>query len=726
MKNKSLGVALVALTLLSATVLFVGCKKEQAATDPAATETTQAPAPEFAEVPLDENGIPYISEEFGSEDIYYAPKGEATLTINQIPDSDNSECLISNRGTNNSGIYVPVDDFRCNTINVATSVKSMNANILLSLQYDIYGNTTYVTIAQCAPSAISYTRVGGEIQIPNNATNISVYIEAGDVKDITVDYIRVSVVGDYIDPATVPVEELMDGSGYPSLSELYSDYFRFGVAIPTTIVPNENEEFRNLVSHEFNSITLENEMKPENILDGETCLADPATYNESPALDFSSLTETLDWAQENGIGVRGHCLIWYSQTPSWLFYENYDVTGELASRELMMTRMENYIKGVFDWAQENYPGLFYSWDVVNEAIGDNGGLRDCYWLQTIGDDYVQLAFQYAREYADPSIELAYNDYNEYQPSKMEDILEMLAPVAEAGNIDVMGMQSHMTAGLSVDLYVEAMNTSADELGVSIMITELDIGAPNSANPLYDQGVYYQEFFEGLIAAVDAGTPIESVTVWGISDDTSWRSNTTPLLFSGNLAMKSAFEGVVCAITGDELTIPDDYVVVEADYSPIYEDYENGEFIGFTRYSSVIEVVSDNPYEGESCLCNSEGTATYDGYCIDVSRFAGTSIHYSFAIRCDTDTCYFTADIENEWPHIEEIDTSSGEWILVEGDYDVPANLTYLQLYFESIDMTEFYLDNLSIMVIEEGAEEAELTEETEETAETAETSEQGT
>ena len=66
--------------------------------------------------------------------------------------------------------------------------------------------------------------------------------------------------------------------------------------------------------------------------------------------------------------------------------------------------------------------------------------------------------------------------------------------------------------------------------------------------------------------------------------------------------------------------------------------------------------------------------------IDVSRFAGTSIHYSFAIRCDTDTCYFTADIENEWPHIEEIDTSSGEWILVEGDYDVPANLTFTTLF----------------------------------------------
>lgn len=699
MKNNSWGALIMALVILC-TMLLPGCKSTEATTATTIAETT---VPQTATLLTDENGVPYIEEEFGMEDVFYHVNGTATLSlVEDANNADNTECVISERGSNNSGITLPCDEFRCNTINVSAGIKSSNAKVMLTLQYDIFGNTSYVTIADCQPSPISYSKVTGQITIPDNATNVHVYIEAGDVMDITVDYVHISVEGDYIDPATVPLDTLQDPTEYPSLSELYADYFKVGVAIPTTIVSNENEEFTQMINQEYNSITLENEMKPENILDLETSLSDLDTYNECPALDFSGVTETLDWAQENGIVVRGHTLIWYSQTPSWLFYENYDVNGELVDRDLMVTRMENYIKGVFEWINENYPDLFYAYDIVNEAIDDGTcELRDCYWKEIIGDDYVELAFQFARQYAGENIQLCYNDYNEYQEDKQNAIIEMLTPVAEAGNIDVMGMQSHMTSGLSVTSYVDAMNRYADELGVSIQITELDIGAPNSVNAIYDQGMYYYSLFCALIEAVDNGTPLESVTFWGLSDDLSWRSDVTPLLFYGDLSPKTAFEGVVCAITGDEVAIPDDYIVVEADYSPIYEDYEDGSFIGIPRYSSIQEVVTTDAYEGEACLCNSGGSAEYDGYAIDVTRFVGTTINYSFAIRCDADIVHFTADIENEWPWLEEIDTSSGEWIFIEGTYEVPADMTYLQLYFESSDMTEFYLDNLSISIPED-------------------------
>lgn len=692
---KRVGACLLAVCMMVG-VCLCGCKKSADSEKSNQTEAVQT-----SEILTDENGVPYINEDFGADAIYYAAKGDAVLTIQSVgDDSDNQECVISERGTNNSGIYLPCDAFRCNTIHVVTAVKSANAKVMASLQYDIYGNTSYVTIGECKPSALSYTRITGDVAIPANASNISVYIEAGDVKDITVDFVNISVSGDYINPEDVPVQELADPSDYQSLALLYQDYFKMGVAMQTTIVPNENEEFRTLVTNEFNSMTFENEMKPENILDSDACLADPEKYNECPAVDFSGVTETLDWAKDNGIVVRGHTLIWYSQTPSWLFYENYDVNGELASRELMMTRMENYIKAVFEWAQENYPGVFYAWDVVNEAIDDNGGLRDCYWAQTIGDDYIELAFEYARKYAASDIELCYNDYNEYQASKQDDIIEVLKPVAEAGNIDCMGMQSHMTTGLSVDSYVEAMNRYADELGVSLMITELDIGAPDSDNSLYDQGLYFKKFFEALIEAKDSGTPIESVTFWGISDDLSWRSNTSPLLFAGNLEPKPAFYGVVGAMTNDEVPIPDDYVETVADYSPIFEDYEDGSYIGFTRYSSTIDVVTTDAYEGSSCLSNSGGSAEYDGYCIDISRFAGTTINFSFAIKTDAPMAHLTADIENEWPWLAEVDTSSGDWVYVEGTYEVPSDLPYLQIYFESSDMSTFYIDNVSISTSE--------------------------
>ena len=159
--------------------------------------------------------------------------------------------------------------------------------------------------------------------------------------------------------------------------------------------------------------------QPENVLDAATTLADPAKYNECPAIHFDAAKPILDFCKQNGIQMRGHTLIWYSQTPSWFFYENYDVNGKLASRELMMTRMENYIDAVINWCETNYPGVIYAWDVVNEAVDDAGGMRQSYWTQTIGEDYVEKAFEFARKHAPANVELFYNDYNMLYPAKRE-------------------------------------------------------------------------------------------------------------------------------------------------------------------------------------------------------------------------------------------------------------------------------------------------------------------
>ena len=419
----------------------------------------------------------------------------------------------------------------------------------------------------------------------------------------------------------------------------------------------------------------------------------------NPRLDVTDIESVSKACKENGIPMRGHTLIWYSQTPSWLFYENYDVNGELASRELMLTRMENYIAAVMTWCEENYPGVIYAWDVVNEAIADDGGMRDCYWLETIGEDYVEKAFEFARKHAPEGVQLFYNDYNEYQDSKQADIIEMLKPVAEAGNIDGMGMQSHISSGLDPDYYLGAMQEYVDELGVIIHITELDVTAPNSQNPMYDQGVYMKKLFTAIIEAKDAGMPIECVTVWGLTDDMSWKSANSPLLFYGNLDPKPAYEGVMCAINGGEVTKPADYVEPKSDLSPIEEDYENKEYIGGPRYSAVQTIVGD-AYEGEYCLMNSEGYADYDGYSIDISNYIGHTIHVSFAVKCAADQVCLTADIDGTWPHLVEVPTGTDEWIEVECDYQVPDDNTSLSIYFESSDMTEFYLDNLKIEAVD--------------------------
>jgi endo-1,4-beta-xylanase len=242
-----------------------------------------------------------------------------------------------------------------------------------------------------------------------------------------------------------------------------------------------------------------------------------------------------------------------------------------------------------------------------------------------------------------------------------------------------------------------MNRYADELGVVIHITELDVNAPLSPNSLYDQGVYMQSLFEAIIEAKDNGTPIECVTFWGLTDDMSWRSSNQPLLFFGNIEPKPAFEGVVCAITGGEVTIPDDYVEVESDLSGISEDYEDQEFIGGPRYSAT-QTITGDAYSGDYCLQNSGGTAEYDGYAIDITRFSGQTIHFSFAVKSDADLVCLTADIEGSWPHLCEVDTSGGDWVVFEGDYVVPDGMPQLNIYWESSDMSAFCLDDVSIEV----------------------------
>ena len=548
---------------------------------------------------------------------------------------DDGKAVLSERATSNSGIAIPCPDYRGNTVSATAKVSSANSFVRLSLRYEIYGNTSYVTIAEGETTESSVATISGNIEIPDNAENALVYIEAGDVRDITVSSFELAIVGDLNNLTGVPIESLADPSATASLSAAYKDYFKFGVASPASVMTNTNEEFRTLLKTQFNSVTPENELKPENVLDAATTLADPAKYNECPALNFDAAKPILDFCKDNGIPMRGHTLIWYSQTPSWLFYENYDVNGELASRELMLTRMENYIAAVMTWCEENYPGVIYAWDVVNEAIADDGGMRDCYWLETIGEDYVEKAFEFARKHAPEGVQLFYNDYNEYQDSKQADIIEMLKPVAEAGNIDGMGMQSHISSGLDPDYYLGAMQEYVDELGVIIHITELDVTAPNSQNPMYDQGVYMKKLFTAIIEAKDAGMPIECVTVWGLTDDMSWKSANSPLLFYGNLDPKPAYEGVMCAINGGEVTKPADYVEPKSDLSPIEEDYENKEYIGGPRYSAVQTIVGD-AFEGEYCLMNSEGYASYDGYAIDISNYIGSPIQLSLSVTLAVD------------------------------------------------------------------------------------------
>ena len=540
---------LLALTLTS-------CSTEQQKKPDATTVTTQTSenvqttesvvtTQEIKEEMSTENSVPSISEDFTGDKILIGKRGSASVEmVDDDKAADGKALFISGRKEAWNGAEYKADLFRGNEIDVKGSFRSENASVRVTIQYNIQGNTSYNMIFAVNTKADKYTSGNGKYTIPANADNIIVYVESDTLNDIYVDNISVDVCGEYKYYEKALKTELVDTSDYPSLKEAYADLFRIGMAVSPTILGKP--DYNALIKAQFNSITCENDMKPDAIIDIYKSKKDPDTYREAPAMKFDHLKTELNFAKENGMTVRGHTLVWHSQTPEGLFYVEYDKSGELADRELMLKRMENYIKGVMEWTTENYPGLISAWDVVNEAADDAGGMRQSLWYKTVGEDYIQKAFEFARKYAPEGAKLFYNDYNSFQKKKQEDILAFLKPIAEAGNIDGVGMQSHVGTWMNINEYANALQRYHDELGVEINITELDIGADKSDNWEEKQGKYFGDFMAKVIELRKSGVPITSLTLWGISDSLSWKASDRPLVFRDDLSRKPAFDAMIDA------------------------------------------------------------------------------------------------------------------------------------------------------------------------------------
>ena len=420
MLKKKIGAMFLALAMLSSIALTACNSSDKGESESAASEVATESATETeteTEPTSTESAVPSIMEDFGGDAITYEPRGEVQLDVEDADGADGKVLHVSNRTENWNGVNFPCDNMAGNTINIKTSVKSPSDHVIISLQFDMLGSTKYENVIHISGCKDSFAVGEGTTPIPETATNVYVYVENSTTDDIYIDYMYVTIEGDYFDPANAADVELVDISSYESLKDLYKDDFYIGCCVPDSFVTSPVEEPRTLLLNQFNSITCENEMKPENVLDAATTLADPEKYNESPALDFTKAITILDFAKENNLKMRGHTLVWHSQTPDWFFYENYDTSANLASRELMLKRLENYIKGVFEFVNTNYPGMFYAFDVANECVDDSNNLRESNWTKTIGPDFLEYAFKYARQYAGDDIKLFYNDYNEYDSGK---------------------------------------------------------------------------------------------------------------------------------------------------------------------------------------------------------------------------------------------------------------------------------------------------------------------
>lgn len=488
-----------------------------------------------------------VKEDFEGGTTAFQPRGEAKLEIIQ----DESQCLkVSNRKATWQGAMYDLDGIVSagDLIEVSAKVKYTEGKeqekIYCKIEKD---EKEYLEVGSVTAKKGEWTYLEGSIQIPEDTTKIIIYFETTWEQDTEdKDYIDFYLDDIMIKKMTIQSSHI----SVPHLKEVYKDDFIVGVGITRNDISNKN--YSTVITQQFNSITAGNEMKPDYILDYEKCISD-SRYDLEPAVKFDQTDAILDFAKKNNLKARGHTLVWHNQTPTWFFKEGYskDENAPFVSKEVMLKRMESYIKQVIEHTNEKYPGIIYAWDVVNEAIepahGHNKGYRteDSLWYQVIGEEYIEKAFEFARKYADKDVKLFYNDYNTYLPQRRTAIINLATELKEKQLIDGIGMQSHIHLDSPSILDYKETICKFGELGLDIHITELDMNTKsNDEKTMEKQAQRYKMIFDIYRDVREKGLAnVTSVTFWGLTDNTSWLNKdgpTYPLLFDKSLMPKKAF------------------------------------------------------------------------------------------------------------------------------------------------------------------------------------------
>ena len=365
--------------------------------------------------------------------------------------------------------------------------------------------------------------------------------------------------GFYVDDINITLGEETVKTEYQyndeSLYKTYEDYFKVGTCMSNQMM--RNTEFRRILKDNFNSVTAENEGKPQYILDQEASQQLAKSDETQVAITTAPFEKMYSYCEANHIKVRHHTLVWFDQTPQWFFRKGYTDRGAVVSKEIMLQRMENFIKNVFETLNNRWPGLVYAVDVANEAVQngqvrktDNNGANPNYWYQTIGGDFVYYAFKYSRQYAAEGQALYYNDYAyDYETSNCRFAVNTLLKQAiEENLIDGVGIQTH----LSTDAKVDNIITDAKmihEKGLACQLTEIDVTTSGNSKTIFNnQGTYYKNLVTKVLKANQEGqTNINALILWGITDNNSWRRGQYPLLFNDNYGKKPAYYGFLDAI-----------------------------------------------------------------------------------------------------------------------------------------------------------------------------------
>lgn len=356
-------------------------------------------------------------------------------------------------------------------------------------------------------------------------------------------------------PSTRP-EPVAERAHDRSLRTAFAGSFLVGAALNQDQFTEQDQRGAAIVKAQFNTITSENVLKWERVHPR------PGEY------DFALPDRFVEFGERNGMFVVGHTLVWHQQTPRWVFE---DSSGAPVSRDTLLARLRDHIQTVVG----RYRGRVKGWDVVNEAVDEDGTLRKTPWLTIIGEDYIERAFAFAHE-ADPAAELYYNDYSVENAPKRHGVIALIRKLQAAGvPVAAVGLQGHNNMTWPTGEQQDSTLAAFAALGVKVNITELDIDVLPAANRSQSADVTMSAAPEAGLNPYVGGLPdssqqalarryaelfgvymkyrdvIERVTFWGVTDGDSWLNawpvqgrTSYPLLFDRAGRPKPAFDAVI--------------------------------------------------------------------------------------------------------------------------------------------------------------------------------------
>ena len=548
---------------------------------PTATPTA-TPAGEFAEKT-------YLSTGFEDGTDGFTGRGAAKVAVACGGRSGN--CLsVTGRTSTWNGAELNVTDsiVKGATYSISVWVKqttSSDQTIKLSANLTVSGQDSYPAIKEetTLKSGV-WTKIEGTYEVPESFSKLTFYVEGPSGNfDFLVDDLTIT--------QTTAGKEPFNPEGLTSIKDTYSGIFeRMGNVVSYNTSWNngyqmQSDDTMKFVKHHFNSYTLENELKPAQILSdwsGTISVSEakklgyviPDGYTESTVgkLNFDSVDKILEIANQYGLQMRGHVMQWHQQTSTRFFKEGYSSSGANVSKEVMDKRLEFYIRSVMKHVMDKEKSLtgkagslVYCWDITNEYTHRTNDPAATSWMDVYGDmglkpTYVKKAYEVAydelKQYGlQKDITLFYNDYNEYDVA--DEIVELINYINEGEEAKIcggIGMQSHITVNYPS---LEKYGTAVDKFlatGLQVQVTELDIGIEDGQTE-EDLANHYSDIMKLLISkqenrdkSVNA-RGITGVTVWGLYDAISWRKPTSCLLFGESLEdPKPAFYSFLEAAT----------------------------------------------------------------------------------------------------------------------------------------------------------------------------------